>query len=168
VANSWKCTVLPDFFFFLVRGPRSWCYGRTAALRLIVQLLWWRWRWGWAVFYQVLQVMEHQWNEIDRGKPTARRKTCPSATLSTTNLTWTWPGIEPGPPWWDHVELGFYSSSCHLTTYWIKLENLGKIVLVFLVNKQENCFNKKVHKSFGNLGASSKIQAPEGDVKRVP
>jgi hypothetical protein len=28
-----------------VRGPRSWCYGRTAALRLIVQPLWWRWRW---------------------------------------------------------------------------------------------------------------------------
>jgi hypothetical protein len=84
------------FFFFFVRGPRSWCYGRTAALRLIVQPLWW----GWAVFYQVVQVMEHQRNEIDRGKPTTRRKTCPSATLSTTNLTWTWPGIEPGPPWW--------------------------------------------------------------------
>jgi hypothetical protein len=46
-------------------------------------------------FYHVLQVMEHQWNEIDRGKPTTRRKTCPSATLSTINLTWTWPGIEP-------------------------------------------------------------------------
>jgi hypothetical protein len=40
-------------------------------------------------FYQVLQLMEHQWNEIDRGKLTTRRKTCPSATLSTTNLTWT-------------------------------------------------------------------------------
>jgi hypothetical protein len=40
--------------------------------------------------------MEHQWNEIDRGKPTTRRKTCPSATLSTTNLTWTDPGSNPG------------------------------------------------------------------------
>jgi hypothetical protein len=47
-------------------------------------------------FYQFLQLMEHQWNEIDREKPTNRRKTCPSATLSTTNLTWTWPGTEPG------------------------------------------------------------------------
>jgi hypothetical protein len=55
-------------------------------------------------FYQVLQLMEHQWNEIDRGKPTTRRKTCPNATLSTTNLTWTWPGIEPGPPWWEAGE----------------------------------------------------------------
>ena len=44
-------------------------------------------------FYQVLQLMEHQWNEIDRGKPTTRRKTCPSATLSTTNPTWTGPGF---------------------------------------------------------------------------
>jgi hypothetical protein len=40
--------------------------------------------------------MGHQWNEIDRGKPTTRRKPCPSATLSTTNLTWTDPGSNPG------------------------------------------------------------------------
>jgi hypothetical protein len=94
------CTISTNtllLFFFVVRGPRSWCYGRTTALRLFVQPLWWRW----AVFYQALQVMEHQWNEIDRGKPTTRRKTYPSATLSTINLTWTWPGIEPGPPWWE-------------------------------------------------------------------
>jgi hypothetical protein len=47
-------------------------------------------------FWPVLQVMEHQWNEIDRGKPTTRRKTCPSATLSTTNPTWTDPGSNTG------------------------------------------------------------------------
>jgi hypothetical protein len=47
-------------------------------------------------FYQVLQLMEHQWNKINRGKPTTRRKTCPSATLSSTNLTWTDPGSNPG------------------------------------------------------------------------
>jgi hypothetical protein len=40
--------------------------------------------------------MEHQWNQIDRGKPTTRRKTCPSATLSTTNPTWTDPVSNPG------------------------------------------------------------------------
>jgi hypothetical protein len=80
--------------FFLLRreGPRSRRYGRTATLRLLVQPLWWRW----AVFYQVLQLMEHQWNETDRGKPITRRKTCPSATLSTTNFTWTDPGSNPG------------------------------------------------------------------------
>jgi hypothetical protein len=76
--------------FLVGEGPRIRCYGRTAALRLIVQpcdededeqFL-----------YQVLRVMDHQWNEIDRGKPT----TCPNATLSTTNLTWTDLGSNPG------------------------------------------------------------------------
>jgi hypothetical protein len=80
------------FCVCVVRGPRSRCYGRTTALRLIVQPLWWRS----AVSYQVLQLMEHQWNEIDRGKPTTRRKTCLSATLSTANLTWTDLGSNPG------------------------------------------------------------------------
>jgi hypothetical protein len=47
-------------------------------------------------FCQVLQLMEQQWKEIDRGKPTIRRQTCPSATLSTTNVTWTDPGSNPG------------------------------------------------------------------------
>jgi hypothetical protein len=75
------------YIFFFVKGPR------TTALRLFVQPQW-RW-WGRPHFYQFLQSMEHQWNEIDRVKPTTRRKTCPSATLSTTNLTWTWPGTEP-------------------------------------------------------------------------
>jgi hypothetical protein len=40
--------------------------------------------------------MEHQWNEIDREKPPTRRKTCPNATLSTTNPTWTDPESNPG------------------------------------------------------------------------
>jgi hypothetical protein len=40
-------------------------------------------------FTKFLQLMEHQWTEIDREKPTTRIKTCPSDTLSTTNLTWT-------------------------------------------------------------------------------
>jgi hypothetical protein len=35
------------------------------SLKAFCATLWWRWRW--AVFYQVIQVMEHQWNEIDRG-----------------------------------------------------------------------------------------------------
>jgi hypothetical protein len=40
-------------------------------------------------------LMEHRWNEIDRGKP---KYSVSSATLSTTNPKWTDPGIEPGPP----------------------------------------------------------------------
>jgi hypothetical protein len=50
-------------------------------------------------FFLFFQVMEHRWNEIDRGKPKySGGKTCPKA-LSTTNLIRTDPGIEPGPPW---------------------------------------------------------------------
>jgi hypothetical protein len=37
-------------------------------------------------------VMEHRWNEIEGENRRTRGKTCPSATLSTTNPTWTDPG----------------------------------------------------------------------------
>jgi hypothetical protein len=40
--------------------------------------------------------MEQRWNEIDRGKPKYWGKTCPSATLFTTNPTWSDPGSNPG------------------------------------------------------------------------
>jgi hypothetical protein len=55
----------PPFFF---RRDRSRSYGRTAALRLLVQ----------PrdedeekddQFFSFFQVMEHRWNEIDRGEP---------------------------------------------------------------------------------------------------
>jgi hypothetical protein len=38
---------------------------------------------------------EPRWNDIDRGNRITRRKTCPSATLSTTNSAWTDPGTNP-------------------------------------------------------------------------
>jgi hypothetical protein len=42
-------------------------------------------------------LMEHRWNEIYRGKPKySGKKTCPSATLSSTNPTWTDPGLNLG------------------------------------------------------------------------
>jgi hypothetical protein len=40
--------------------------------------------------------MEHRWNETDRGKPKFSGENCRSATLSTTNPTWTEPGLNPG------------------------------------------------------------------------
>jgi hypothetical protein len=41
--------------------------------------------------------MENRWNETDRRKNEALgEKTCPSATLSTTNPTWTDPGSNLG------------------------------------------------------------------------
>jgi hypothetical protein len=89
---------LTVYLLFLCKeGPRSRCYGRTAALRLIVQPLWWRWREIWSVFL-FLQVMEHRWNETDSGKP---KYSGNRAALSTTNSTESEPGIEPGPQRWE-------------------------------------------------------------------
>jgi hypothetical protein len=56
-----------------LEGPRSRSYGRTAALRLIVQ------PYGEDEMkddqlFLFFQVMEHQWNETDRGKPKYSRK----------------------------------------------------------------------------------------------
>ena len=33
--------------------------------------------------------LEHRWDDSERGKPSTRTKPSPSATLSTTNHTWT-------------------------------------------------------------------------------
>jgi hypothetical protein len=44
------------------------------------------WLWWWRIW----------WNEDLQGKPKYSEKTCPSATLSTTNPTWRDPGSNPG------------------------------------------------------------------------
>jgi hypothetical protein len=43
------------------------------------------WVWGWRIW----------WNEW-QGKPKYSEKICPDATLSTTNSTWSGPGLNPG------------------------------------------------------------------------
>jgi hypothetical protein len=45
-------------------------------------------RWGW--------LWSNWWNEYWQGKPKYSQKTCPSATLSTTNPTWPDPGSNAG------------------------------------------------------------------------
>jgi hypothetical protein len=44
------------------------------------------WLWWWKIW----------WNDDWQGKPKYSEKTCPSATLSTTNPTWTDPGSNAG------------------------------------------------------------------------
>jgi hypothetical protein len=44
-------------------------------------------RWGW--------LWRNLWNKDWQGKPKYSEKTCPSATLSTTNPTWLDPGFNP-------------------------------------------------------------------------
>jgi hypothetical protein len=69
-------------------GPRSRCYGRIATLRLIVQTCDKDKEKDDQFFHCV---MEHRWNEIDRGKPKYSGK-----NLSTTKSIWTDSGLNPG------------------------------------------------------------------------
>jgi hypothetical protein len=87
VSVSWFSNI------FFCEGPRSRYYRPTAAWGLlcnpVMKMI--------SFFFSFFLVMEHRWNEIDRGKPKySGGKTCPSATLSTTKPTWTDPGSNPG------------------------------------------------------------------------
>jgi hypothetical protein len=62
---------------------------------------WWWWMWS------------SQWNENWQGKLKYLEKTCPSATLSTTNLTWPNLGHRCGKPVIDC--LSYFKSYIHLT-----------------------------------------------------
>jgi hypothetical protein len=44
--------------------------------------------WGW--------LWRNWWNKDWQGKPKYSEKTCPGTTLSTTNPTWLYPGLNPG------------------------------------------------------------------------
>jgi hypothetical protein len=77
---------------FFWEGPRSRCYGRTAALRLIVQPCdeadW---------FFCFLLVMKQTGGmKLTGENRSTRGKICHSATLSTTNPTWIDLGLNPG------------------------------------------------------------------------
>jgi hypothetical protein len=48
------------------------------------------------MFFCFSILIEHRWDENDREKPKYSEKTCPSATLSTTNPARTDPGSKPG------------------------------------------------------------------------
>ena len=89
------------------------------------QKLWWRWRERWSVF-SIFQVTEHRWNEIDRGKASNRGKTCPSATLSITNPTWTdaeffFLSLFSFDPFCTFKSI--HPSSCHLRSILLSLYN---------------------------------------------
>jgi hypothetical protein len=55
-----------------------------------------RWWWWWRIW----------WNEDWQGKPKFLEKTCPSATLSTTNPTWPDPGRRGGKPATNRLSYG--------------------------------------------------------------
>jgi hypothetical protein len=87
---------------------------------------WWLWR-NW-------------WNEDWQGKPKYSDKTCPSATLSTTNPTWLDPGLNPGRrggklelwrvPW---THRSFLTEDCLLKAWRVFRDVLGELCNTFCV-----------------------------------
>jgi hypothetical protein len=88
------------FVFWLYYYHSLSCFFRRApqqmlrthrSLKAYCATLWWRW-----LVFSFFLVMEHRWNETDRGKPKYSGGKPPSATLSTINPTWTDAGSNPG------------------------------------------------------------------------
>ena len=74
--------------------------------------------------------MEQWWNDGDRVKPSSTvREPSPSATVYTTDLTWTGPGLDPG----------LSGKSPELSTK-IILHCNWYIHIQFLPQREQNCF----------------------------
>jgi hypothetical protein len=87
-------TSSPKGHFFLWGGTKS--LGTAVTFWPIVQAPDDRWGWLWS----------NWWNEKWQGKPKYLEKTCPSATLSTTNPTWPNPGRRGGKPATNRLSYG--------------------------------------------------------------
>jgi hypothetical protein len=81
------------WYFFLV----GWDLRHQVLRPLLAYCTAPNYRWGW--------LWSNLWNEDWQGKPKYSEKTCPSATLSTTNPTWPDPGANPGRRGGMHVDI---------------------------------------------------------------
>jgi hypothetical protein len=101
--QSWSCRSSSGFFisfFITLSGVRLSLLVLRPLLAYCISpgWLWWWWTW---------------WNDW-QGRPKYSDKTCPSATLSTTNPTWLDPGSRSGSMWglwWTKRHWGRFSQS---------------------------------------------------------
>jgi hypothetical protein len=109
-------------------GVRLSLLGMSANIWPIVPARDGRWWWVWS----------SRWNENWRGKPKYSEKTCPSATLSTTNPTW--PGIEPRLPRWEAklaVTIEYLQKQFKAETYLVKFGPACHRTIVSYLQKQQ-------------------------------
>jgi hypothetical protein len=86
------------FFFKWWRAPQQTL--RThCSHEAYCATVWWRWRW--LLFFVLFLVMEHRWNEIERGKRKNLGKNMSQCHFVHHKSHMDWPGIEPGPPRWE-------------------------------------------------------------------
>jgi hypothetical protein len=80
------------FLLLLRRAPQQklWTH---CSLNISCATLWWRWRER-SSFFLFFQVMEHRWNETDRGKPKYSGKTLSQCQFVHHKPRMDWPGIE--------------------------------------------------------------------------
>jgi hypothetical protein len=107
---------------FFYEGPRSRCYGHTAALMLIVQPC----DVSDYFFFSFFHVMEHRWNEIDRGKPKYSEKNLSQCHFVHHKFHTDWPGIFFSVPLFSFDPFctfkSFRPSSCHLRSILVLIQ----------------------------------------------
>jgi hypothetical protein len=86
-------------FFLVVNGhaadatdaPQPWGFLCNPVIKMTMMM----------IVFVLFLVMEHRWNEIDRGKPKYSKKNLSQCHFVHHKSHMHWPGIEPGPPRWE-------------------------------------------------------------------
>jgi hypothetical protein len=119
--------ILLIFFLFWWRAPQQMLQTHRS-LKAYYATMWWS--------FSFFRVMEHRWNEKLRGENRSTRggKTCLSATLTTTNSTWTDPGSNPDL----RGERPANNRLSHDTAFKIIFKVIIRIVVLFWIRKPPN------------------------------
>jgi hypothetical protein len=84
------------FFFLAVKGPAADATDPLQPWGLLCNPMM-----KMMIFFVLFLVMEHRWNEIDRGKPKNSGKNLSQYRFVQHKSHMDWPGIEPAPPRWE-------------------------------------------------------------------